>query len=374
MYNFLLSSQEDLKNFLKDKRYKKIFIICGKKSYVKSGAKNLLAKHLVNKITKFYYKSSPYPDIVELKNIIFSLRNFFPDLIIAVGGGSVIDYAKIARAVEDESNLNKKIINYSCSIKKRLVELVAIPTTAGSGSEVTSNAVIYIKKIKYSVENEKLKPDHFFLIPKLIINASKKIKSSSGFDAIAQAVESLISKKSNIQSINFAKKSLSISLKYYLEYLKNPSFQNTSAMCIAANLSGKAISISKTTAPHAVSYPFTSFYNISHGHAVSLTLEKFLKFNFINYKKANCNFEIVKRYKSIFRIFGVKDILELEKYLMNIKKEANLQSDFEKLKINMHRNIDRIVDNVNLLRLKNNPINLNKKDIKDILLQRNFDL
>ena len=52
-------------------------------------------------------------------------------------------------------------------------------------------------------------------------------------------------------------------------------------MCLAANLSGKAISISKTIAPHAVSYPFTSYYGISHGHAVSLTLEKFLKFNFV---------------------------------------------------------------------------------------------
>ena len=67
-------------------------------------------------------------------------------------------------------------------------------------------------------------------------------------------------------------------------------------MCVAANLSGKAINISKTTAPHAVSYPFTSLYNVSHGHAVSLTLEKFLKFNFINYKKAKCNFDIKKRY------------------------------------------------------------------------------
>ena len=56
-------------------------------------------------------------------------------------------------------------------------------------------------------------------------------------------------------------------------------------MCLAANLSGRAISISKTTAPHAVSYPFTSFFNISHGHAVSLTLNKFLMFNYKNLEK-----------------------------------------------------------------------------------------
>ena len=291
--------------------------------------------------------------------------------MIAVGGGSVLDYAKMANVIEVTKNLDKKIVNYSYPIKKKLTELVAIPTTAGSGAEVTSNAVIYIDKIKYSLESEIIKPDYFFLIPKLVIKATKKIKSSAGFDAIAQAVESLISKKSTPQSINFAKKSLGISLKYYLDYLKKPNFENTSAMCLAANLSGKAISISKTTAPHAISYPFTSLYNISHGHAVSLTLEKFLKFNFINYKKANCNFDLNLRYKSIFNIFGVRGINELENFFIEMKKKANLEDNFKKLKINLDSNIDRLIDGINLLRLQNNPINLNKNDIKTILLKSN---
>ena len=104
---------------------------------------------------------------------------------------------------------------------------------------------------------------------------------------------------------------------------------------------------------------------------MSLTLEKFLKFNFINHKKANCNFDIIKRYKSIFNIFGVRDIVELEHSLIKIKQKANLQNDFKKLKINLDNGINRIMHGINLLRLKNNPINLNKKDIKDILLQRN---
>ena len=277
----------------------------------------------------------------------------------------------MANVIEVTKNLDKKIINYSYPIKKKLTELIAIPTTAGSGAEVTSNAVIYIDKIKYSLESEILKPDYFFLIPKLVIKATKKIKSSAGFDAIAQAVESLISKKSTPQSINFARKSLDISLKYYLDYLKKPNFENTSAMCLATNLSGKAISISKTTAPHAISYPFTSLYNISHGHAVSLTLEKFLKFNFINYKKANCNFDLNLRYKSIFNIFGVRGIIELENFFIEMKKKAKLEDNFKKLKINLDSNIDRLIDGINLLRLQNNPINLNKNDIKTILLKSN---
>ena len=212
MHSFLLSSEQDLANFLKHEKFEKIFILSGKKSYVGSGAKKILNKYLKNKITKYYFKCSPYPEISELKKIIFSLRKFSPDLIVAVGGGSVLDYAKMANVIENTENLVKQIINSSYLIKKKFTQLVAIPTTAGSGAETTSSAVIYIDKIKYSLESEIIKPDYFFLIPKLAINAPKKIKSSSGFDSIAQAVESLISKQSNSQSIKFAKKSLNISL------------------------------------------------------------------------------------------------------------------------------------------------------------------
>ena len=369
MYNFLLSSENDLANFLRQKKFKKIFILCGKKSYVTSSAKKILSRYLRNKITKHYFKYSPYPEISELKNIIFSLRKFSPDLIIAVGGGSVLDYAKMANVIENTENLERQIVYSRYPIKKKLTKLIAIPTTAGSGAEVTSNAVIYINKIKYSLESEIIKPDYFFLIPKLVINGPKKIKSSAGFDTIAQAVESLISKKSNTLSTKFAKKSLDISIKYYLDYLQKPNFENTSAMCLAANLSGKAISISKTTAPHAVSYPLTSLYNISHGHAVSLTLEKFLKFNIINCNKASCDFDLNLRYKSIFNIFCVKNITELENFFKEIKKKARLESNFEKLNINLNLNINKIINGINLQRLQNNPIDLGRKDIKTILLK-----
>ena len=371
MYNFSLSSKQNLRYFLKNTKFKKIFILCGKKSLVSSGAKKILNIYLKNKITKYYYKSSPYPEVSELKKIVFALRKFSPDLIVAVGGGSVLDYAKMANVLETTENLERQIVNYSCNTDKKYTKLVAIPTTAGSGAEVTSNAVIYVNKIKYSLENKTLRPDYFFLISEFVLNGTKKIKSSSGFDAIAQAVESLISIKSTPESIKFAKQSLNISIKHYLDYLNKPNFENTSAMCIAANLSGKAINISKTTAPHAVSYPFTSLYNISHGHAVSLTLEKFLKFNFINSKKANCNFDLNLRFKNIFDIFAVKNINELEIFFKEIKKKAKLESNFKKLKINLNSNLDRILDGINLLRLKNNPIDLNIKDVRTILQKNN---
>lgn len=368
MNSLLLSPEEDLYLFLEKEKFRKIFILCGKESFIKSGAKKILNLILKKKSTYIYYKKSPYPEILELKKIIYSIKKFSPDLIIAVGGGSVIDYGKIANFLEIKGNVNLDIKNSTYKIKKTNTKLLAIPTTAGSGAEVTSGAVIYINKIKYSVENEKIKPDFFFLIPSLVINAPNKIKSSSGFDAIAQALESLISKRSNTKSKNFAKKSLEISLKYYLEFLKNPNNDNTSAMCLAANLAGKAINISKTTAPHAVSYPFTSLFNISHGHAVSLTLNKFLKFNYKYMSLSNCDFNLKERYNLIFRLTGSENINYLDQFLVNIKKKAGLEQNFNKLKINISRSYPKILSAINDQRLANNPIKLKKKDIKKILL------
>ena len=260
-----------------------------------------------------------------------------------------------------------ELINSNYNAKKKFAELVAIPTTAGSGAEVTPNAVIYIDKIKYSVEGEQLKPDHFFLIPELVLAASNKIKSSAGFDAIAQAIESLISRRSNERSKVFAEKSLKLSLNYFLDYLNKPNYENTSAMCLAANLSGEAISISKTTAPHAVSYPFTSIYNISHGHAVSLTLNQFLEFNFKNKSDAICDFNLQDRYKILFDLTKTNNFPSFDKYLNKLKSEANLENNFLKLGIDIEKDYPNIISGVNILRLSNNPIELKKEDLKKII-------
>ena len=158
----LSSAVTDFKSFLSDKAFNKIFIICGENSFIGSGADKLINDHLNNKKTKFYFKKSPYPEILELKKIISEINLFSPDLIIAIGGGSVLDYAKIANTLSNSTNIEDEIINTKYKLNKKFSKLVAIPTTAGSGAEVTSNAVIYINNIKYSVEGNLIKPDFFF--------------------------------------------------------------------------------------------------------------------------------------------------------------------------------------------------------------------
>tara|TARA_B100000965_G_scaffold395590_1_gene409319 strand:- start:429 stop:1541 length:1113 start_codon:yes stop_codon:yes gene_type:complete len=368
MYLASISKINEFNRLIEKKKFNKIFLITGKNSFYKSNA-NLFFKFSKNKLIKYYFKKSKLPDYNELNIILNEVNRFKPDIILAIGGGSVIDYAKITSIINFNSlkNLKKKLINYENISKKKIYPLIAIPTTAGSGAEVTSNAVIYINKVKYSVENLLLLPDHYFLFTNLIIKNPVLLKSSAGFDAIAQSVESLISMKSNKTSVSYAKKSLKLSLNNYLSFLKNPNNENSKKMLIASNLAGKAINISKTTAPHAISYPFSSLFGISHGHAVSLTFEKFLLFNFKNLNKSQSAFNLNQRYKIIFELFKVKSINEFNNKIKFFKKEANLNDSFQRLGININSSMNKILSQTNTLRLKNNPIIINKNDIRKIL-------
>ena len=150
-------------------------------------------------------------------------------------------------------------------------------------------------------------------------------------------------------------------------YLKNPNLNNAAEMSIAANLAGKAISISKTTAPHATSYPFTSLFNISHGHAVGLFFEKFFKFNYLNLDKSETSFDLKKRYDQIFNLFNVQNIDDFSSKILSIKKQANLEDDLTKLNIDINKSSENIINGINKLRLGNNPVKINGKDIYNII-------
>ena len=155
--------------------------------------------------TFIYFKKNYLPELEELKKIIQLMDNIKPDIIIAIGGGCVMDLAKISSNFKSDKHLIKRLLNNDFNKKKTIV--LAIPTTAGSGAEVTSNAVIYINNLKYSIEGEEIRPNYFCLMPELLLSSSKKLDGSAGFDAVSQAIESIFSKRSTRGKCFVCKKS-----------------------------------------------------------------------------------------------------------------------------------------------------------------------
>ena len=140
-------------------------------------------------------------------------------------------------------------------------------------------------------------------------------------------------------------------------------------MQLAANYAGKAICISKTTAPHAVSYPFSSYFNLGHGYAVSLTFNEFLKFNYEKAHKAKNSNILKKKFEKIFKFTKSKNIYELVALIDELKNLIKFKKKLSSLSIDLNKNISKILKGINVKRLKNNPIELNVDDIKKILNQ-----
>ena len=355
---------KNLKSFFLMKKFKNILIISGKKSFKKINGEKYIKKNLNHNSVKthYFFKKLKNPEKKELLLIVQKIKKIKPELIVALGGGCVMDYAKSANVLAHGNkslNVNKKYSSNFC-------KLLCIPTTAGTGAEITPFAVLYIKKKKTNIEGSAVKPNFFYLEPSFIKFNSDYTIASSGFDSFSQSMESIISIKANKQSINYAKKSISLTLSNLVKFYKFKKEINAKKLLLAANFSGKAISISNTGAPHALSYLFSTHFGLSHGHSVSLNSLKIIKFNYLNQNKDKI---LKKRLKILFNSLKCQNYFEFEKKLNYIIKTIKLEQNFKKLKINQKK-LFKLKKFVNLKRLKNNIIKINSKDIDNILFKR----
>jgi alcohol dehydrogenase class IV len=366
-------SLKNLKKVIKKINAKNILLLTGKKSYSISGAKSKITPFLKGLEVIIFNDFEVNPKIENVHSGINLVINESPDLIIAVGGGTVIDMGKlinILSAQKEHASIN--IINDSSLINnKGLAPLIAIPTTLGTGSEATHFAVVYVDKKKYSLAHEFMLPDYVIVDPSLSYNLPKNIAASSAIDALSQAVESYWAVGSTIESQRYAKQSIEIILDSIEGAVIDMDTSARNAMALAANLSGKAINISKTTAPHAISYPISTYFNVPHGHAVGLLLGSFFVINSdlecygINDPRGTSY--LTKTINQLFNFFGTDNPLDCKLAWYKLMSDIGLQTNISKLGVNTTNDIDLICDNVNLERLNNNPVIVNDETLKDIL-------
>lgn len=191
------------------------------------------------------------------------------DAIVAVGGGSTID---VAKCIKLYCKMNSQENYLQQEYKDSGVPLVAVPTTAGTGSESTRYAVIYYEGKKQSVTHESIIPDYAVLEPMLLKSLPLYQKKCTMLDAMCQCIESLWSVNSTEESMLYAKIGLQMIMEHWHGYIEDNDEEDAQYIMMAANYGGRAINISQTTAPHAMSYKLTSMYGIPHGHAVALCL------------------------------------------------------------------------------------------------------
>lgn len=206
------------------------------------------------------------------------------DFIIALGGGSVMDTAKLVSVLSKADYTICDLLR-TPFIAQKQVRTLMIPTTAGTGSEATCNAIVLVPEdnIKVGIVNDGMIADYVILDPSTIINLPEKIAASTGLDALCHAIECFTGTKANPFSDTFALKALELIIPSIENAVKNKdAIKEKENMLIAAFYAGVAITSSGTTAVHALSYPLGGRYHIAHGVSNAMLLVPVMKFNRIS--------------------------------------------------------------------------------------------
>lgn len=223
----------------------------------------------------------PEPSYTAVQNLVDQFKASGADMIVACGGGSVMDAAKLASVLVTDEYGVKELLDEPGRARK-CVPIILIPTTAGTGAEVTPNAIVAVpeKELKVGIVNENMIADYVILDARMIKHLPRPIAAATGVDALAHCIECFTSNKANPFSDLYALEGLDLILNNIEKACDDPeAMAEKNRMQIAAYYGGLAITASGTTAVHALSYPLGGKYHIAHGVSNAILLAPVMRFN-----------------------------------------------------------------------------------------------
>ena len=223
----------------------------------------------------------PEPSYMAVQKLVDEFKASGADLIVACGGGSVMDAAKLASVLVTDDYGVKELLD-NPGMAQKCVPIVLIPTTAGTGAEATPNAIVAVpeKEVKIGIVNPEMIADYVILDPIMIKKLPRKIAASTGVDALCHAIECWTSNKANAFSDMYAMWALDLILNNIEKACDDPeAVQAKINMQTASFYAGVAITASGTTAVHALSYPMGGKYHVAHGVANAILLVPVMRFN-----------------------------------------------------------------------------------------------
>lgn len=347
-----------IKDILNKLGSKKVFIVCDD-SYNFLSIKNDIDSLSISHV--FFNDFTPNPLYNDVCKGVDLFNQEECDAILAVGGGSSID---VAKCIKLYCKMNKEQLYLEQEYKDSCVPLLAIPTTAGTGSESTRYAVIYYEGKKQSITHESIVPNYAILDSSVLITLPLYQKKCTMLDALCQGIESWWSVNSTDESKEYSKEAISLIMTNYNNYLLG-DLNAANNVLLAANYAGRAINITQTTAAHAMSYKITSLYGLPHGHAVVVCLPPLWE-----HMNANITMCIDPR--------GVEYLTNIFCEIANALHENSIDNAIDRIKellkelkiknpIKQHStDIDILTMSVNPVRLKNNPISLNEDELRKL--------
>ena len=304
---------------------------------------------------------SPNPTISELVAHIETLEKIKFDILVAIGGGSVLDTAKVLSVLSDsseESIIDHLEGNKNCTSKQ--YDLIAIPTTAGTGAEVTPFATIWDdkNKRKLSLYSPFIYPRDAIIDPSLALTLDSKMTAISGLDALSHCFESIWNKNANPLSKSMAFLAIDLILETLGPLMDNlTDLDMRTEMAWASLFGGLCINQTKTALAHSISYPLTSHLAIPHGLASGAFLPEILKFN----RKHDITDTVEEIYKKL------SNYIPLDERLGQLYQKLNQCNLFQRIQTNQSTINSLVPQMIDPERSVNNIADASYKDILSIL-------
>ena len=289
---------------LEELKTKNIWIICDG-FLVKSGSiKTILSLIDGSNKVSIFDDVVPDPPLKVIGRGIALIKEINPDVVIAYGGGSAIDTAKAIIYFARQ----QKIVNE--------VNFIAIPTTSGTGSEVTSATVITDteEKIKHLISDDGILPDEAILDANLIMTVPQEITANTGIDVLTHAIEAYVSRNSNSYSDALAEKAVELVIESLLKcYNKGDDIKAREKMHEASNLAGIAFNIAGLGVNHSIAHQLGGRFHIPHGLANAIILTTVIDYN-------SQEDEILKKYAKLAYKSGMVEKKENEQFAVKVLK------------------------------------------------------
>ena len=364
----IINGIANLPAILKEVGCKKLFLVIDS-SYPFLNIKDTIEALPVEEKVKFS-DFTPNPLYEQVCNGIELLKSSNCDTILAVGGGSAIDVAKCIKlavlAKEGNEAIIPPLVSQRLPIDGTKIPFIAIPTTAGTGSESTHNAVMYYEGAKQTVTNDGVLPDYAILDPSVLKTLPLYQKKCTMMDALCQGIESWWSVNSTEESYEYSRKTVELIMANWRKYIFENDDEAAAQIMLAANYGGRAINITQTTAAHAFSYKITSLYKLPHGHAVAVGLPVIWEYMLENMDKC-----IDSRGQDY-----LADIFAQVSKTMSCKTAEQAISVFKQMMVDMElsnpASVNKVADldvlstSVNPVRLKNNPVTIDNVTAKTL--------
>lgn len=265
----------ELESVLDEIGAEKCVIVCSKSSLERAGKLMKESK----RICGIFSDIRPNPLLSGAAETAELMKKHGADTVIAIGGGSAIDSAKYSAACAFSAHTAYEHYIDGIPLPEKGAKIVAVPTTAGTGSEVTKVSVISHENEKRSIHNPVFMPDVCIVDPALTMSVPQRTTMITGIDAFTHAIEAYWSKNHQPITDLYATESIRIILNNLEKSYEVGDKQSRTNMAYASLLAGLAFAVPKTAASHACSFPLSAHYHLPHGEACAFTLDSFIRIN-----------------------------------------------------------------------------------------------